>query len=74
MRHDLRRRPEPDHIRADLRTGLVWLAEEAENYVPAKVLLGRYREMEADLARIPVGTLSKHRTHRWTGRHWKEID
>jgi hypothetical protein len=27
----------------------------------------------ADLARIPVGTLSKHKTARWTGRHWKEI-
>jgi hypothetical protein len=41
---------------------------------PLSTLMDRYREMEADLARIPVGTLSKHRTHRWTGRHWKEID
>jgi hypothetical protein len=68
------KRPEPDHSRADLRVGRVWLAEEAEKYTPAKAILERLTEAEADLARIPVGTLSKHRTHRWTGRHWKEID
>jgi hypothetical protein len=67
------KRPEPDHHYADLRTGLVWLADEAETYVPAKVLMDRYRAMEADLARIPVGTLSKYKTHRWPGRHWREI-
>jgi hypothetical protein len=68
------KRPEPDHTRADLRVGRVWLAEQAELYVPARVLMERVQAMEADLARIPVGTLSKHRTARWTGRHWKEID
>jgi hypothetical protein len=68
------KRPEPDHTYADLRVGLMWLEEEAEHYVPASVLLDRVRQMEADLARIPFGARSKHRTHRWTGRHWKEIE
>jgi hypothetical protein len=68
------KRPEPDHSRADLRVGRVWLAEEAEKYTPAQAILDRLTEAEADLGRIAVGTLSKHKTHRWTGRHWKEID
>lgn len=52
----------------------IWLAEEAEKYTPAKALQDRLTEAEADLGRVPVGTLSKHKTHRWTGRHWKEIE
>jgi hypothetical protein len=66
-------RLEPDHTYADLRVGLVWLAEEAEKYVPAKVLLARFRAMEADLARVPVGTLSKYKTHKWDGEQWQPI-
>lgn len=51
----------------DLRIGLRWLDEEATRYLPALAVKREFERRGADLARIPVGALSKHKTHRWTG-------
>lgn len=65
--------PDAPTTLGDLRVGLRWLEDESTRFLSALAVKREFERRGDDLKRIPVGTLSKHKTHRWTGRHWMEV-
>lgn len=64
----------PDELRAcDLRLGLDALRTEAAGGSPgATAVLLELARLKADRALIRRYAVSKHGTHYWTGRRWRE--
>lgn len=64
----------PEELRpSDLWHGLDALRTEAASGSPsATAVLVELARLKADRALIPRYTVSKHRTHIWTGRRWRE--
>ena len=65
----------PDMLRpSDLRYGIHMLEREAARGQPwAVAVLAQLERRNIEVALIPRYALSKHKTHQWTGRRWKEV-
>jgi hypothetical protein len=67
-------RPKIEPTRADVRRAEHFLETgKFRHEAWAVAIVAELDRLRADLARVPVGARSKHRTHRWTGRHWLPV-